>query len=392
MDLLQCRKIFDRMDRNHLKEVNVRDLIVTLRRDPTISEYLHLGQKIRQESTGRTLQKIFNDIDSDHNHTISWNEFESYFLTHEFDEASKCFVPKKSTAYSNPTSQQYNQRSHGQSFPELHDQKQKEHSALRNNNATLQGTTTRPLLSATAARQSSNRPKAPVLTRLSGATPQLEDGTNGIADLRRELAQLHMEFATLQAEPNVPAFQHSAGQVSRPQQRQQQLQHPPSSYLPRASSPQSLTHLASSPIHPASPSATRVAVTATRVSSKSSPAPTPTSSYISTRSPLHSSRPEDLAQTKLYSRIQILEEHARVASEERAAANTMIKEMAGRVETAIQLVTDSIKKSSSRQHINQRVTKIENRLSILETSIIKEQETTLQSLELLLSLKDHRNL
>ena len=83
---------------------------------------------------------------------------------------------------------------------------------------------------------------------------------------------------------------------------------------------------------------------------------------------------------------------ARVASEERAAANTMIKEMAGRVETAIQLVTDSIKKSSSRQHINQRVTKIENRLSILETSIIKEQETTLQSLELLLSLKDHRNL
>jgi hypothetical protein len=231
-----------------------------------------------------------------------------------------------------------------------------------------------------------------VLTRLSGATPQLEDGTNGIADLRRELAQLHMEFATLQAEPNVPAFQHSAGQVSRPQQRQQQLQHPPSSYLPRASSPQSLTHLASSPIHPASPSATRVAVTATRVSSKSSPAPTPTSSYISTRSPLHSSRPEDLAQTKLYSRIQILEEHARVASEERAAANTMIKEMAGRVETAIQLVTDSIKKSSSRQHINQRVTKIENRLSILETSIIKEQETTLQSLELLLSLKDHRNL
>ena len=95
MDLHQCRKIFDRMDRNHLEEVNVRDLIVTLRRDPTISEYLHLGQKIRQESTGRTLQKIFNDIDSDHNHTISWNEFESYFLTHEFDEVSKCFVPKK---------------------------------------------------------------------------------------------------------------------------------------------------------------------------------------------------------------------------------------------------------------------------------------------------------
>ena len=187
----------------------MRDLIVTLRRDPTISEYLHLGQKIRQESTGRTLQKIFNDIDSDHNHTISWNEFESYFLTHEFDEASKCFVPKKSTAYSNPTSQQYNQynqRSHGQSFPELHDQKQKEHSALRNNNAALQGTTTRPLLSATAARQSSNRPKAPVLTRLSGATPQLEDGTNGIETCEENLRNCTWNLPRCKQNPT---YQHS---------------------------------------------------------------------------------------------------------------------------------------------------------------------------------------
>ena len=103
---------------------------------------------------------------------------------------------------------------------------------------------------------------------------------------------------------------------------------------------------------------------------------------------MHQSRPEDLAQTKLYSRIQILEEQARSASEDRTAQNNMIKELAGRVDAAIRLVTDSIKASSSSMRMENRVTKLENRLKIMETSIIKEQENTLRSLELLLRFKD----
>ena len=103
---------------------------------------------------------------------------------------------------------------------------------------------------------------------------------------------------------------------------------------------------------------------------------------------MHQSRPEDLAQTKLYSRIQILEEQSRSASEDRTAQNNMIKELAGRVDAAIRLVTDSIKASSSSMRMENRVTKLENRLKIMETSIIKEQENTLRSLELLLRFKD----
>ena len=66
----------------------------------------------------------------------------------------------------------------------------------------------------------------------------------------------------------------------------------------------------------------------------------------------------------------------------------MLKELAERINAAIRLVTDSIKTSSIHEAVGQRVTKLENRLKIMETSIIKEQENTLRSLELLLKFKD----
>jgi len=66
MVLDQCRTVFDAMDRNHLGEVNVRDLIIALRRDATLASFLHLDSKIKQEGSARTLQKLFAEIDADH--------------------------------------------------------------------------------------------------------------------------------------------------------------------------------------------------------------------------------------------------------------------------------------------------------------------------------------
>jgi Ca2+-binding EF-hand superfamily protein len=64
--LEECKEIFHTMDRNHHGEVNVRDLIITLRKSPALSKFLHLSQKVKQEGSARTLQKLFEDIDADH--------------------------------------------------------------------------------------------------------------------------------------------------------------------------------------------------------------------------------------------------------------------------------------------------------------------------------------
>jgi hypothetical protein len=62
----RCRTVFDAMDRNHLGEVNVRDLIVALRRDVTLASFLHVNSKIKHEGSARTLLKLFAEIDADH--------------------------------------------------------------------------------------------------------------------------------------------------------------------------------------------------------------------------------------------------------------------------------------------------------------------------------------
>jgi len=85
--------LFSLPKQNHLNEVNVRDLIITLRRDPIISEYLHIEPHITQEGSGRTLQKIFDAIDTDNSSSITWNEFEHYFNTHTFDQTKQSFIP-----------------------------------------------------------------------------------------------------------------------------------------------------------------------------------------------------------------------------------------------------------------------------------------------------------
>jgi hypothetical protein len=94
-DLNCCRKIFDAMDRNNHGEVNVRDLIITIRRDSKISELFNIEQDTCQEGNVHTLQEIFNQIDANHNHAISWLEFEGYFSSHKFDQETKSMIKKQ---------------------------------------------------------------------------------------------------------------------------------------------------------------------------------------------------------------------------------------------------------------------------------------------------------
>ena len=96
------RQIFNTLDRHQQNQVNVRDLILALRRDASIAKFLHLPMKITQEDPSRTtMQHIFNVIDSNHDHVISWHEFETYFFTHTYDVKANHFVENNSNSNGN---------------------------------------------------------------------------------------------------------------------------------------------------------------------------------------------------------------------------------------------------------------------------------------------------
>ena len=126
-----------------------------------------------------------------------------------------------------------------------------------------------------------------------------------------------------------------------------------------------------------------------------------------------------LPNEKLYSRIQVLEENMRVATTERNMAVTMLKELAGRVSGAVDLVNESIASKMESiergENIEARLQALENRmdqqaesfaekvfsventianvanrLQILEEAIIKEQESTLRQLEQLVSIQPRK--
>ena len=269
--------------------------------------------------------------------SISWKEFETYFLSHEWDESKHTFVNRQTG------SNHSNDRSATRQAARIStDEKTQAAQSIMNN-----------------GRSSVN----------NSATRTLEDDPNGIDGLRRELARLHMEFASLEIpiSPSKNSNEHSISARTSP------------SLLSYSSA--SSSYVKTSPTSPRAP-------TSALSSSVISAAPV-INVRDTARAPTRRNQPqpEDLAQTKLYSRIQMLEEQARIASEERAASNMMLKELAGRVDAAIRLVTDSIKASGSTR-LENRVAKLENRLKIMETSIIKEQENTLRSLELLLRFKE----
>lgn len=78
MDYL--RSVFEKVDKNHDGQIDKRELIIALRKDPDVSALMQLPANIRQEDGTRdTFERVFQSIDADDSRTITWSEFLTYF-------------------------------------------------------------------------------------------------------------------------------------------------------------------------------------------------------------------------------------------------------------------------------------------------------------------------
>ena len=76
----QMRAVFDTIDRNHDGSINVRELLLCLRKHPDVAEFMHLPMHVHQEGgTRETFEEMFQAMDKDGSRDITWPEFEAYF-------------------------------------------------------------------------------------------------------------------------------------------------------------------------------------------------------------------------------------------------------------------------------------------------------------------------
>ena len=94
--LAALRAVFDALDMHGRGEAEVKDLLLALRQDRRVGEFLHLPMRVRQEDAARTtLQHIFDVVDENHDGRITWAEFEHYFSTHAWNAGTESFVEAK---------------------------------------------------------------------------------------------------------------------------------------------------------------------------------------------------------------------------------------------------------------------------------------------------------
>merc|ERR1712217_1024821 len=75
----QARKIFTSIDANWDGMVNKRELVRALRKNSDIAEFFGLPRKIKiEDGSKEALEKVFHLIDTDSNHSVSWEEFQKY--------------------------------------------------------------------------------------------------------------------------------------------------------------------------------------------------------------------------------------------------------------------------------------------------------------------------
>ena len=76
----QMRAVFDTIDRNHDGSINVRELLMALRKHPGVAEFMHMPAHVRQVGgTRETFEEMFQAIDKDGSRDVTWAEFEAYF-------------------------------------------------------------------------------------------------------------------------------------------------------------------------------------------------------------------------------------------------------------------------------------------------------------------------
>ncbi len=79
----RIREIFDNTDKNHDGSLNAREVILGLRNDSELAEFLHLPQHIRQEDGSRDeFELTFQGMDSLNVRELSFDDFYTYILLH----------------------------------------------------------------------------------------------------------------------------------------------------------------------------------------------------------------------------------------------------------------------------------------------------------------------
>ena len=80
-----AREVFDRLDRNKDSMVNVREFIITVRKDEEVAAFFGLGGTgVRQEDgTREQIEQIFQSINTSGTREIEWKEFKAFFVPQE---------------------------------------------------------------------------------------------------------------------------------------------------------------------------------------------------------------------------------------------------------------------------------------------------------------------
>jgi Ca2+-binding EF-hand superfamily protein len=95
------RAVFDTIDRNHDGSIDVRELLLCLRKHPDVAEFMHLPMHVHQEGgTRETFEEMFQAIDKDGSRDVTWPEFESYFAKYEYAEMHENVERRTKTATS----------------------------------------------------------------------------------------------------------------------------------------------------------------------------------------------------------------------------------------------------------------------------------------------------
>jgi hypothetical protein len=75
----QLYALFCRMDVNGDGNINKRELIFALRKEPELCELLGLPSRIQQEDGSReAFERVFQEVDGDDNRELSWEEFQDF--------------------------------------------------------------------------------------------------------------------------------------------------------------------------------------------------------------------------------------------------------------------------------------------------------------------------
>ena len=78
------REVFEHIDKDGDGAINVREIIIGLRKDAKLSSMLHLPQRIKQEDGSRAaFEEIFQEMDQNGIREINWKDFCTYVISHQ---------------------------------------------------------------------------------------------------------------------------------------------------------------------------------------------------------------------------------------------------------------------------------------------------------------------